>query len=79
MILGPTVNIQRNPLNGRAFESFSEDPFLSGMMASGYIRGLQSNGIGACIKHFVANDMEHERCSGECQLMQAYSSRRDCV
>lgn len=65
MLLAPTVNIQRNPLNGRAFESFSEDPFLSGIIASSYIRGLQDNGVGACIKHFVGNDMEHQRFSGQ--------------
>lgn len=64
MLLGPTVNIQRNPKNGRAFESFSEDPYLSGMIASAYINGLQEQGVTACIKHFVANDMEHERSLG---------------
>ena len=74
MILGPTVNIQRNPLNGRAFEGFSEDPYLSGTMAGSYIQGLQSKGVGACIKHFVGNDMEHERSSGE--LSSPESPRR---
>lgn len=63
MLLAPTCNIQRNPLNGRAFESFSEDPFLSGMLAAAYINGLQESGVGAVIKHFVCNDMEHERFS----------------
>ncbi len=63
LLLGPTCNIQRSPLNGRAFESFSEDPFLSGMCSASYVEGLQKNGVGACIKHFVGNDMEHERFS----------------
>ncbi|KAM0751563.1 glycoside hydrolase family 3 protein [Meredithblackwellia eburnea MCA 4105] len=63
VLLAPTVNIQRSPLNGRAFESFSEDPFLSGNIAASYIRGLQEGGVGATIKHFTANDMEMERLS----------------
>ncbi|EIM81964.1 glycoside hydrolase family 3 protein [Stereum hirsutum FP-91666 SS1] len=63
LLLAPTCNIQRNPLNGRAFESFSEDPFLSGMMSSAVIHGLQDGGVGATIKHFVGNDMEDERFS----------------
>ncbi|KDQ59962.1 glycoside hydrolase family 3 protein [Jaapia argillacea MUCL 33604] len=61
ILLAPTCNIQRNPLGGRAFESFSEDPFLSGMIASSYINGVQKGGIGACIKHFVCNDKENDR------------------
>ena len=60
-LLAPTVNIARSPLGGRTFESFSEDPTLSGQMASDYIQGLQGNGVSAVIKHFVANDQEHER------------------
>lgn len=54
-ILGPTVCIHRHPLGGRNFESFSEDPFLAGKMASQVIQGLQNNGVSATIKHFVAN------------------------
>lgn len=88
-LLGPTVNTARNPLGGRTFESFSEDPTLSGIMASHYIRGLQENGIGATLKHFIANDQEHERMGTDCvidprtlreiylrpfQLAQAYAS-----
>ncbi|KZT33940.1 beta-glucosidase [Sistotremastrum suecicum HHB10207 ss-3] len=61
VILAPTVNIQRSPLGGRSFESFSEDPHLSGHIAASYIANVQSNGIGACIKHFVGNDMENDR------------------
>jgi beta-glucosidase len=61
VLLGPTVNIHRHPLNGRHFESFSEDPYLSAEMAVAYIQGVQARGIGACIKHFVCNDQEYER------------------
>ncbi|OCF36321.1 beta-glucosidase [Kwoniella heveanensis BCC8398] len=60
-LLAPTINIQRSPLGGRAFESFSEDPTLSGLIAAAYINGLQSEGVSAAIKHFVGNDQEHER------------------
>ncbi|KEZ45039.1 putative beta-glucosidase I [Scedosporium apiospermum] len=60
-LLAPTVIICRSPLGGRAFESFSEDPTLSGIVASEYIKALQAEGISATIKHFVANDQEHER------------------
>ncbi|PBK67496.1 glycoside hydrolase family 3 protein [Armillaria solidipes] len=61
LLLAPTCNIQRNPLGGRSFESFSEDPHLSGMIASAYVKGLQEGGIGATIKHFVGNDKENDR------------------
>lgn len=60
-LLAPTVNICRSPLGGRAFESFSEDPTLSGIMAATYIKALQDEGVSAAIKHFIANDQEHER------------------
>lgn len=60
-LLAPTINICRSPLGGRAFESFSEDPTLSGLMAAEYISALQAEGISASIKHFLANDQEHER------------------
>ncbi|KAK0441158.1 glycoside hydrolase family 3 protein [Desarmillaria tabescens] len=65
LLLAPTCNIQRSPLGGRAFESFSEDPHLSGMMASAYVNGLQEEGVAATIKHFVGNDQEHERTAAD--------------
>ncbi|KAF8663458.1 hypothetical protein AX16_001028 [Volvariella volvacea WC 439] len=63
ILLAPTVNTQRSPLGGRSFESFSEDPFLNGTIAAAYINGLQSKGVSATIKHFVANDQEFQRFS----------------
>jgi beta-glucosidase len=63
VLLGPTVNTQRSPLGGRSFESFSEDPHLNGTLAASWINGLQSTGVAATIKHFVANDQEFERFS----------------
>ncbi|KAF9229019.1 glycoside hydrolase family 3 protein [Gyrodon lividus] len=61
VILAPTCNIQRNPLGGRSFESFSEDPLLSGLIAAAYVKGVQNGGIGSTIKHFVCNDKENDR------------------
>ncbi|KAI0074669.1 beta-glucosidase [Panus rudis PR-1116 ss-1] len=65
VLLGPTCNIQRSPLGGRSFESFSEDPFLSGTLATAYVKGVQSGGIGVAIKHFVANDKEDDRMGSD--------------
>ena len=61
VLLAPTVCLHRSPLGGRNFESFSEDPFLTGKLAASYINGLQSRKIAATIKHFVANEQETHR------------------
>ena len=61
VLLAPTVNIHRSPLAGRNFECYSEDPHLTARIAVAYIRGVQSQNVGACIKHFVCNDSEFER------------------
>ncbi|KAJ4256841.1 beta-glucosidase [Fusarium torreyae] len=61
VILGPTINMQRSPLGGRGFESYSEDPTFAGMLAAALINGIQEKGIAAAVKHFVCNDQEHER------------------
>ena len=61
IILGPTINMQRSPLGGRGFESIGEDPFLAGLGAAALVRGIQSTGVQAGIKHFLCNDQEHQR------------------
>ncbi len=61
VLLGPTINLQRTPLGGRHFECFSEDPFLTALLARAYVQGLQGGGVSACVKHLVANDQEEDR------------------
>jgi beta-glucosidase len=61
VILGPTMNIHRDPRGGRNFECFSEDPFLTGSLGGAIVNGIQAEGVAACPKHFVANDAETKR------------------
>ena len=77
VVLAPTINIHRSPLGGRNFESFSEDPWLAGILGAAYVAGLQSQAISATVKHFTGNESEFERMSinsvvGERALREIY-------
>ncbi|MER8003553.1 glycoside hydrolase family 3 C-terminal domain-containing protein [Streptomyces sp. NPDC095613] len=61
VLLAPTVNLHRSPLGGRHFEAYSEDPYLTGEIGTGYVLGVQDGGVGVTVKHFVANDAETDR------------------
>ena len=68
VLLAPTVNLHRTPYGGRHFECFSEDPLLTARIGVAYVRGLQSQGVGATVKHFVCNDSETERMSVDVRI-----------
>jgi beta-glucosidase len=67
-LLGPVVNLVRSPLGGRVFEAFGEDPVLTGVLGAAYVQGIQSAGVAATPKHFVANESEYHRTSVDCRV-----------
>src|SRR5690349_998781 len=68
LLLGPTVNLHRTPLNGRHFECYSEDPLLTGEIAAGFVRGVQEHGVGTTVKHLVGNDFETDRMTVDVRI-----------
>jgi beta-glucosidase len=70
VLLAPTINLHRSPRGGRHFECYSEDPWLTGVIAAGFIKGVQSQGVAATAKHFVANDSETQRMTADVQVSE---------
>ena len=68
VVLGPTINLHRSPLGGRHFEAYSEDPLLTAEIGAAFVRGVQSAGVAACPKHYVANDFETERFTASVEV-----------
>ena len=75
VLLAPTVNLHRTPYGGRHFECLSEDPLLTARIGAAYVRGLQAEGVGATVKHFVANDSETERFTLDAERRRARAAR----